>query len=139
MSPIIIPPKTPVWSVGTPITTEYIGSPIISIVIPKNVPIATFIIKNPTIAARPATPSPSDNPIATPTAKIKDKLLNIISPDCSITFATNWIHSALIKGAFTSKASFINKLPNANKSPAAGNKATGNISFLPILILLSLW
>ncbi len=48
--------------------------------------------------ANPATPSPPARPIATPTANNSARLANIMSPDCSMIFATMTNQSAFKAG-----------------------------------------
>ena len=83
-----IPPNTPVGRVGIPKTLTYIGLvPTSLISTPAIIPVVIFITKNPTIAARAATPSPEDIPIATPTANNNGKLSNTILPADDIILA----------------------------------------------------
>ena len=104
-----------------------------SAVIPPPIPIVTLSIKKPTIAARPATPSPSDNPTATPTANNNAKFENIILPASDIIVAINWNQPAFNAGTKLKNWGSWNIDPNPSNKPAAGNKATGNIKALPIL------
>ena len=100
---------------------------------PAIIPDVTFIIKNPTIAANDATPSPEVIPIATPTANINGKLVKIILPDDDIIFAIIWNLSPAKIGKVFKKSWFSNKVPIPIKSPATGNNAIGKVKDFPTL------
>ncbi len=52
-------------------------------------------------------------------------------PACSITLETSTTQSAFNAGILSVSAGFFNALPSANKIPAAGKIATGNMSAFP--------
>ena len=72
---MITPPKTEVCKVSIPKIFAYNFSGNVSGI---KIPVTTFIIKKPTVAASAATPLSPVNPEATPIANNKGKLSNTI-------------------------------------------------------------
>ena len=72
---------------GYLIPYAYLLPSILAAVIPPNTDTVSFITKKPTIAASPATPSPSARPTATPMQIVLQVYQKDMLPDYSVTFA----------------------------------------------------
>ena len=136
MTPVIIPPNTPVSTVCIPRTVlcpslAKLPSANVSVIINKPF-IEAFIMRNPNMAAKPAVPlSLLAKPIATPTAKMTGKFWKTILPADDININIFCNSSISNKGYALIVFGLLNAPPIPNNKPAAGKIAIGNIKDLP--------